>query len=317
MSTTSRTEAPADIEHPDQAVVTGAFSYTGGYIARRLIAQGVGVGTLTRHPDIRADFGGKVAAFPFNFSEPESLRNSMRGAGVLYNTYWIRFPRGSITFDHAVENSRILFQAAQKAGIKRIVHLSVSNASLESALPYIRAKAQVEGILADTGVQYAIIRPTLIFGAGDLLLNNMAWALRRFPIYPVFGRGDYSVQPVYAGDVADQTVEAGSQPENSIADAAGPETFSYEQLIKLIAAAVGARSRLVRLPPLIGLAMTRLVSLMVRDVVLTRNEVHELMAGQFTSVEPPTGTTKLSRWLQEHHDALGRKYISELGRNFR
>ena len=229
MSTTSRTEAPADIEHPDQAVVTGAFSYTGGYIARRLIAQGVGVGTLTRHPDIRADFGGKVAAFPFNFSEPESLRNSMRGAGVLYNTYWIRFPRGSITFDHAVENSRILFQAAQKAGIKRIVHLSVSNASLESALPYIRAKAQVEGILADTGVQYAIIRPTLIFGAGDLLLNNMAWALRRFPIYPVFGRGDYSVQPVYAGDVADQTVEAGSQPENSIADAAGPETFSYEQ----------------------------------------------------------------------------------------
>ena len=281
------TDVRVDIEHPDLAVVTGAFSYTGGYIARRLIDQGVGVRTLTRHPDIRNDFGGKVAASPLDFSEPDSLCNSMRGAGVLYNTYWIRFPRGPITFDHAVENSRILFQAAQKAGIKRIVHLSVSNASLEANLPYIRAKAQVEEILAGLGVPHAIIRPTLIFGAGDLLLNNMAWALRRFPIYPVFGKGDYPVRPVYAGDVAAQAVEAASQHEDSIADAAGPEIFSYEMLIQTIAAAVGARSRLVHLPPPVGLAMTGLVGLMVRDVVLTRDEVDELMAGQFTSDAPP------------------------------
>ena len=317
MSTDPRTDVRVDIEHPDLAVVTGAFSYTGGYIARRLIDQGVGVRTLTRHPDIRNDFGGKVAASPLDFSEPDSLCNSMRGASVLYNTYWIRFPRGPITFDHAVENSRILFQAAQKAGIKRIVHLSVSNASLEANLPYIRAKAQVEEILAGLGVPHAIIRPTLIFGAGDLLLNNMAWALRRFPIYPVFGKGDYPVQPVYAGDVAAQAVEAASQHEDSIADAAGPEIFSYETLIQTIAAAVGARSRLVHLPPPVGLAMTGLVGLMVRDVVLTRDEVDELMAGQFTSDAPPAGTTKLSHWLTDHHDGLGRRYVAELGRNFR
>ena len=303
--------------HPDSAVVTGTFSYTGGYVARRLIDQGVSVRTLSRHPDSRNDFGGLVQAAPLDFSDPEGLRRWMQGAGVFYNTYWIRFPHGQTTFDHAVENSRTLFHAAERAGIKRIVHFSVSNASLESHLPYIRAKAQVEEILEGLGVPIAIIRPTLIFGAGDLLLNNMAWALRRFPFFPVFGDGDYLVQPVYAGDVAAQAVEAGSQAESSIADAAGPETFSYEALIRAIASAVGVRARLVHLPPSVGLTLTRLVGLMVRDVVLTRDEVDELMAGQFTSGAAPTGTTRLSDWLQDNHEGLGRTYASELKRNFR
>ena len=303
--------------HHDLAVVTGAFSYTGGYVARHLIDQGVSVRTLTRHPDSRNEFDGLVEAAPLDFSDPEGLRRSMKGADVLYNTYWIRFAHGQTTFDHAVENSRTLFHAAERAGIKRVVHFSVSNASLESHLPYIRAKAQVEETLKDLAVPYAIIRPTLIFGAGDLLLNNMAWALRRFPFYPVFAKGDYPVQPVYAGDVAAQAVEAGSQRESSIADAAGPETFSYKALIRLIASAVGVRARLVHLPPSVGLTLTRLVGLMVRDVVLTRDEVDELMSGQFTSGAAPTGTTRLSGWLEDNWESLGREYESELRRNFR
>ena len=148
--------------HPDSAVVTGAFSYTGGYVARRLIDQGVSVRTLSRHADSRNDFGGLVEAAPLDFSDPEGLRRWMQGAGVFYNTYWIRFPQGQTTFDQAVENSRTLFHAAERAGIKRIVHLSVSNASLESHLPYIRAKAQVEEILEGLGVPYAIIGRTYV-----------------------------------------------------------------------------------------------------------------------------------------------------------
>jgi len=305
------------VPHPDRAVVTGAFSYTGGYVARRLIDQGVSVRTLTRHPDSRNAFKGLVDATPLDFSDPEGLRRSMKGAGVLYNTYWIRFAHGQTTFDQAVENSGTLFHAAESAGIQRVVHFSVSNASLESRLPYIRAKAQVEETLKGLGVPYAIIRPTLIFGTGDLLINNMAWALRRFPIYPVFGDGEYPVQPVYAQDVAAQAVESGAQGENSIADAAGPETFSYNALIRLVASAVGARRRLLHTPPPIGLALTRLVGLMVRDVVLTRDEVDELMSGLFTSGAAPTCTTRLSGWLEDNGESLGRAYESELSRNFR
>ena len=203
----------------------------------------------------------------------------MQGAGVLYNTYWIRYARGLTTFDVAVENTRTLFKAAKRDGVGRIVHFSVTNVSSESGLPYFRGKARVEDMLKGLGVPYATIRPTLVFGVGDLLLNNMAWALRRFPVFPVYGSGDYPVQPVYVEDLAAQAVEAGSRSESSIADAAGPDTFSFEELLRLLASSMGVRRRFLHTPPLVGLALTGLVGLMMRDVALTRDEVDGLMAG--------------------------------------
>ena len=172
-------------------------------------------------------------------------------------------------------------------------------------------------MLKGLGVPYAIIRPTLVFGVGDLLLNNMAWALRRFPVFPVCGNGDYPVQPIYAEDLAAQAVEAGSQSESSVADAAGPDTFSFEALLRLLASAMGVRARLVHTPPSAGLALTRLVGLLMRDVALTHDEVVGLMAGLLTSEAAPTGTTRLSDWLAENGDGLGRRYVSELRRNYR
>ena len=127
---------------------------------------------------------------PLDFSDPDGLRRSMEGAGVFYNTYWTPFAHGRTTFYVAVENTRTLFKAAKKAGVGRIVHFSVTNASPESRLPYFRVKAQVEDMLTNLRVPYAIIRPTLVFGVGDLLLKDMAWALRRFPVFPVYGEVD-------------------------------------------------------------------------------------------------------------------------------
>ena len=300
----------------DPAVVTGAFSYTGGYIARRLLAEGVRVTTLTRGPGLRHPLGGRVQAAPMDFSDPDGLRRAMRGASVLYNTYWIRFERGGTTFDRAVENTRTLFEAAARAGVGRIVHISVANADTGSSLPYFRGKGRVEEMLGGLGISHAIIRPTLVFGTGDLLLNNMAWALRRFPLFPVYGSGDYPVQPVYAGDLAAQALAAASRDGNSVADAAGPETFSFSGLLCQLASAMGLRTRLVRTPPPVGLALTRLVGLLVRDVALTRDEVDGLMAGLLTSTAEPTGATRLSDWLGENAGLLGRRYVSELRRNF-
>ena len=299
--------------HPDLAVVTGAFSYTGRYVARRLLDQGVRVRTLTRSPDAEDPFGGRVEVAPLDFSDPDGLRRSMLGAGVFYNTYWIRYAHGRITFDLAVENTRTLFEAAKSAGVGRIVHFSVTNPSSESGLPYFRGKAQVEAML---GVPYAIIRPTLVFGEGDLLLNNMAWALRRFPVFPVYGNGDYPVQPVYVEDLAAQAVEAGSQSESSVADAAGPDTFSFEGLLRLLASTMGVRRWFLYTPARVGLSLTGLVGLLMRDMALTYDEVVGLMDGLLTSDEPPTGTTRLTDWLAENGDGLGRRYVSELTRNW-
>ena len=303
--------------HPDLAVVTGAFSYTGSYIARRLLKQGVRVRTLTRRPDQPSPFGGAVEAAPLDFSDPQGLRRSIEGAGVFYNTYWMRFARGRATFDHAVENSETLFDAAEKAGVERIVHISVTNPSSSSRLPYFRGKGLVEEALVGLGIPYAIIRPTLVFGDGDLLLNNMAWALRRFPFFPVCGRGNYTVQPVYIEDLAAQAVEAGGQSGSSVADAAGPDIFSFNALLRLLASSMDIRSRLLHTPPSIGLALTRLVGLLMHDMALTRDEVDGLMAGLLTSDATPTGATRLSEWLKDNAGDLGRRYVSELGRNYR
>ncbi len=301
----------------DTAAVTGAFSYTGRYITRCLLDEGVRVRTLTGHPDRRDPFGGIVDVEPLEFSDPDRLRLSMRGASVLFNTYWVRFERGETTFDRAVENTRLLFEAAAEAGVGRIVHISVSNPSSGSSLPYFRGKGRVEELLESVGVPYAIIRPTLTFGAGDLLLNNMAWALRRFPFFPICGDGSYLVQPIYAGDVAAQAVAAAYETGNSVADSAGPDTMSFKELLGLLASAMGVRYRLLHTPPSVGLALTRMVGLMKRDVVLTRDEVDGLMAGLLTSSAPPTGTTALSSWLEGNANDLGRRYASELDRHFR
>ena len=303
--------------HPELAVVTGAFGYTGRHVAKRLLDVGVRVRTLSRRQDRANAFGGRVEVAPANFSDPDGLRQSLQGAGVLYNTYWVRFARGHTTFDLAVENSRALFEAAAQAGIGKIVHFSVTNAASGSHRPYFRGKGQVEESLKRVGVPYAIVRPTLVFGEGDILVNNIAWALRRFPVFPVYGGGDYLVQPVYAGDVAKQAVEAGSQTGNSVSDAAGPDTMSFKALLRLLTAGLGLRGLLAPTPPPVGLALTGLVGLLMRDVVLTRDEIAGLMAGLLTSDAPPNGSTSLRGWIEYNADDLGREYVSELQRNWR
>ena len=203
------------LSHPKNAVATGAFSYTGRYVAKRLLEQGVRVRTLTRSTTGESPFGSLVKPFPLDFSDPDRLRRWVEGAGVLYNTYWARFGRGRTSFDQAMENSKVLFEAAANAGVERVVHFSVTNASSESTLLYFRGKGQVKELLPDSGLSYAIIRPTLVFGEGDLLLNNIAWAMRRFPVFAVFGRGDYRIQPIYAEDLAAQAMAAGSRGRTS------------------------------------------------------------------------------------------------------
>ena len=299
------------------AVVTGAFSYTGRYIARRLLEQGVDVKTLTARPASQDLFGGRVEAAPLDFSDRDGLCRSMQGAGVLFNTYWVRFGRGQTTFDGAVANSRTLFKAAAEAGVGRIVHISITNASAESGLPYFSGKGRVEEALKGVGVPYAILRPTLVFSADDVLLNNMAWALRRFPFFPIFGDGDYPVQPVFVEDLAALAVDAASQTGSTVTDAVGPETLGFESMLRLLAESMGVRCRFVHTSPSLGLALTKLVGLLVRDVVLIRDEVDGLMDGLMKSGSPPTCETKLSDWLRDNAAGLGRRYVSELERNYK
>lgn len=299
------------------AVVTGAFSYTGKYITRRLLADGHAVRTLTNHPHRPNPFGSHaVEAVPYNFDRPDDLARNLEGASTLYNTYWIRFPHAGLTFDDAVANSRSLFDAAKTAGVGKIIHVSVTHASSESSLPYFRGKGQVEEVLAVSGVPYAIVRPTLIFGPEDILINNIAWCVRRFPVFALPGSGDYRLQPIFVEDIAAVAVRAAESLENTVLDAVGPETFTFAELVQMIADALGRSVRIVSVPPRLALLCARALSYWVRDVLLTRDEMEGLMAGLLLSDQPPAGETRLKDWLAANASTVGAIYTSELARHF-
>ena len=299
------------------SIVTGAFGYTGKYIAKRLLDQGSRVRTLTRTPVSRSPFGDDVEARPLDFGDPSGLFASLEGADILYNTYWVRFARRGVTHDTAVENSRALLRAAVEAGVRRVVHISITNATQDSPLPYFRGKALAEMAVRDSGLSYAIVRPTVLFSPEDILINNIAWFLRRFPLFPIPGRGGYPVQPVFVDDVAQLAVEAGKGVDDVAIDAVGPETFAFEEMVRLLARRVGSRSRLVSTPPPAALLAARVAGRLVRDVVLTKDELDGLMAGLLVSADPPTASTRFTTWLEAEGASLGQRYASELTRHYR
>lgn len=298
------------------SVVTGAFNYTGKYIAKGLLAYGTSVVTLTGHPNRPHPFGEKVRALPFNFENPAALADSLKGANCLYNTYWIRFNYGRATFEQAIQNTTILFRAAKEAGVSRVVHLSIANPSEDSPLPYFRGKAVVEKVLMESGLSYAIIRPTVIFGSEDILINNITYLLRKFPVFTIPGSGDYKIQPVYVDDVAKICVEAGEGTRNVVVDAAGPEIYAYEALVHLIADTIDRGVRIVHVSPGVALVLSRLLGFLLKDVILTRDEIKGLMANLLVSNSPPTAKTRFSEWLRENAASLGVRYASELARHY-
>ena len=302
---------------PELNVVTGAFGYTGKYITRRLLSMGMRVKTLTGHPDRPNPFGEQVSVAPFNFENPRELVKDLEGATTLYNTYWVRFSHGQVTFDRAIENTKTLVRAAREAGVHKIVHISITNASPQSPLPYFRGKAILEEAIMGSGIPYAILRPTVIFGVEDILINNIAWLARRFPVFMVPGLGDYQLQPIYVEDVAELAVSAASLSKNVTMDAVGPEVYTFDQFVRLIAEKAGRRTRILHAPPGLALLLSRLLGLIVGDVILTRDEVAGLMAGLLVSPGPVTGNTSLSAWLTENAEAIGTNFASELDRHYR
>jgi uncharacterized protein YbjT (DUF2867 family) len=297
-------------------VITGALSFTGKYATRLLLDRGFSVRTLTHHSERPNPFGEHVKICPYNFEHPEELCRSLEGASTLINTYWVRFPHGSSTFEIAVRNSRTLVQAAKDAGIPRIIHVSIANPSLKSPLAYYHGKAEVEDAVVSSGMSYAILRPTVIFGAEDILINNIAWFIRNFPIFAIPGNGSYGVRPIYVEDMACLLVDAVNETANSIRDAVGPETFSFDELVKLIAQSMGRRIRLVHVPAIAAYFATWLVGRAVRDVVLTREEYEGLMANLLAPEGPSAGHTRLSKWLAQNADQIGKRYASEVARHF-
>jgi nucleoside-diphosphate-sugar epimerase len=295
--------------------VTGAFSYSGKAISEALIHSGRTVRTLTGHPN-RSPEHSPVEIRPLDFDDQIGLVKSLEGVTTLYNTYWVRFAHKQIDHDLAVENSRTLFQAAKRAGVQRIVHVSITHPSIDSPLSYFRGKALVERSLAETGVSFAVLRPAILFGGDGVLLNNIAWLLRRLPVFAVGGRGDYRIRGIHIDDLAQLCVEKGAERNDSVTDAVGQERPTFLELVKSIKDTVGSHSLIVHLPGTALVAVSRAVGIGLHDVLLTRDEYRAMADGLADTDGPATGPIALSQWLADHRSTLGINYANELKRHF-
>lgn len=303
---------------PDKGfdVVTGAFSYSGSAIARELERSGRQVRTLTGHPE-RANPAAVIDVQPLDFDDIVGLTSSLEGATTLYNTYWVRFPHGRDDHDRAVANSRTLFYAARQAGVERIVHVSITHPSISSPYGYFRGKAYVERALAEVGVSYAVLRPAILFGGDGVLINNIAWLLRRLPVFGVGGKGDYRIRPIHIDDLATLAVAAGMERTDVVVDAVGPDRPTFLELVGLIREAVGSRSLVVRIPGFAVPPLASVLGLVLRDVLLTGDEFRAMAEGMADTDGPATGTISVNSWIREHADTLGRSYANEIERHFR
>jgi NADH dehydrogenase len=296
--------------------VTGAFSYSGRSIAQRLLDRGRTVRTLTGHP-LQGDGANEIQVLPLDFSDPPVLVRNLEGVTTLYNTYWVRFAHGSTSHAQAIENSRTLFHAARQAGVQRIVHVSITNPTIESPYAYFRGKALVERALAETGVSYAILRPAILFGNDGVLINNIAWLLRRLPVFAVGGRGEYRIRPIHVDDLADLCVTAAGRLDSSITDAVGPERPTFFELVHAIRTCVGSRARIVRVPGALLPPLSAVLNRALHDVLLTNDEYNAMADGLADTDGPSTAPTALSDWLAEHGESLGTQYANELDRHFK
>lgn len=295
-------------------VVTGAFGFTGKYIAARLLAAGQRVRTLTGSPGRAHPFGSEIDAVPFQFEHKAHLIQALQGASVFYNTYWVRFSEGDFSQTQAVENTLRLFDAARRAGVARVVHASITNPSIESPFEYFRNKAVLEQALTGSGVAHTILRPALLFGKEDILINNIAWLLRRMPVFGVFGDGEYRLQPIFVDDFAALAIEEGRAAGNRTIDAIGPETFTYRELVHRLGQAIDVQRPIVSVPVPIALMTARIIGKLTGDVLITKDEMQGLMAGLLCTDSPPVGGTSLIDWAAANVEHLGHRYASEVAR---
>jgi NADH dehydrogenase len=295
--------------------VTGAFSYSGAAIAGQLLAAGRTVRTLTGHPGRRPP-DSPVEARPLHFDDPAGLADSLTGVTTLFNTYWVRFAHGGTDHAAAVRNSATLFQAARTAGVRRIVHVSITNPSLTSPYPYFRGKAEVEQALAETGVPWVVLRPAILFGGDGVLVNNIAWLLRRFPVFAVGGTGRYRIRGIHVDELARLALGAAAGRTDPVVDAVGPERPTFNELVQLIKAAVHSRARVVRVPGTLLPALAAVVGRVVHDRVLTTEEYRAMADGLADVDGPSTGAVRISDWIAEQGERLGTSYANELSRHF-
>jgi uncharacterized protein YbjT (DUF2867 family) len=276
-------------------LLTGATGTVGSALLRRLTAEPRRVRCLVRDPRRLGDQRVRVQIALGDLADPPSFRNALRGVDtVIHLAAAIRDqPRASIEELNAVATLRLV-RAAERAGAKRFVFFSAMSATHHSRTRFFRAKALATQAVHASGLEATVFSPSIVYTPGDPWLT----LLERFsylPALPVSGSGDALFQPIWAEDVADCVMAALSNGGDAASDVelAGPQTLSYDDIVRLVLRASGRRRRLLHVPLPLVRASLRLLRLVGGPHVFATWDEAELMEEPMTTPRGSAGPESL------------------------
>ena len=225
--------------------VTGGTGFVGNEVIRQLVAAKHVVRALVREgSEDKLAVEANVEVVFGDATDPDSLNATMAGCDAVIHLVGIirEFPRRGITFEKLhVDATGNILQAAAKQGVRRYLHMSANGTRANGQTGYHRSKWQAEELVRDSGLDWTIFRPSLIFGPGSEFVDMLAEMIRRLPLVPVLGNGRYRMQPVAVAQVAASFVKALKMPQTIGATyhLGGNESYSYDQILDLTAKAMG------------------------------------------------------------------------------
>ncbi|MBX9825672.1 MAG: complex I NDUFA9 subunit family protein [Xanthobacteraceae bacterium] len=261
--------------------VFGGTGFLGRCAVRQLRRHGYAVRVASRHPD-RTPWlfgaGGRQVPFEADIHDEQSVAEAVFGAYGVINAVSLYVERGSETFHsvHVAAAQRVAAQA-QRAGVKRLVHVSGIGADAASSSRYIRNRGEGEAAVRRAFAGATLIRPAVMFGADDAFLTTIIRLMQRFPAFPMFSGGRTRLQPAYVDDVADAIARLidRDQTQGRTFECGGPEVYSYEELLRIVAREAGLKPRLIPVPFAAWQVLARMAEMLPSPPV-TGNQV-ELM----------------------------------------
>lgn len=229
-----------------------------GFLGRRVVCHlrdsRFAVRIATRHPDrahsLFSGHGSSIESVHADVNDETSVAAAVSDAWAVVNAVSLYVERGKHTFRSIhVEAAERLARLARQAGVERIVHVSGIGADARSASPYIRSRGEGEVAALHAFPSATIIRPAIMFGPGDALVTPLSKMLGRMPLFPMFGRGQTKLQPAHVEDVAEAIARVLQAAHSRAAfELAGPHVYTYESLLKTIAASMGRKPLLLPFP---------------------------------------------------------------------
>ncbi len=260
--------------------VTGATGFVGSHLCRELAARGHAVTALVREGSSAERLAGENISFARgDITRPESLPPAFQGCDAVVHLVGIIRERPGQTFEgiHA-EGTASVVRAARQAGVRRLVHMSAAGTRPDAASSYHRTKWLGEEAVRASGLEWVVLRPSLIFGRGDGFTTTMMDLVRRAPVVPVIGSGKNLMQPVAVGDVCAAFAASVEEERHTgqTYELGGPDRLTYEEIVRMVVRAMGLRRRFVHIPAGLMMPVAAVLSRLSPRFPLTPDQIRML-----------------------------------------